>query len=231
MKKRKELRLSDKTPSQQFKIKLASDIIFACINFMDKLTKRYVVNFDASKEPAIYALWHGLQYGAGCFPVEHRKNLHILISLSNDGELISQVCHKMGFSLIRGSQQREGEQATREMIRTLENGGNVIFMVDGPIGPKHKVKKGIIKLAKMSQKPIIPVAPCMKTLKVNSWDEMHIPFQIAPRTSLLCGEPLYVPHDADEIQEKECRLKLEQDLFDLYEEVQKKHKEYWGKNG
>ncbi len=231
MKRKKSLRLSEKTLCQQIKIKLASSLIFTITNFLDKQAKRQILNFDKNNEPAIYALWHGLQYGAGCFPRDQRKKLHILISLSNDGELISQVCHKLGFSIIRGSRQREGEQAIREMLATLDKEENVLFMVDGPIGPKHRVKKGIIKLAKMSKKPIIPIMPCMKTIKINTWDELNIPCELLPKVSLLFGNPIYVPNDANAEQEKECKLELEKALFDLYDEVPKKHYEYWGKNG
>ena len=155
----KGLHLEEKTPSQQFRIKLFSDLAFAYLHQLDIQAKKFLVNYKPETSPAIYALWHGYQWGLGLFPQEDREKLHILISHSIDGEMIARVCHLMGFSLIRGSHKRGGEQAIRDILSETKTSKNIAFMVDGPKGPKQKVKKGIIKIAKMAQVPIIPIVP------------------------------------------------------------------------
>ncbi len=227
------LRLDEKTPVQRFKIKLLSSLAFSYLHPLDVHTKKYLVNFDPEKTPAIYAMWHGYQWGLGLFPNEYRKDIHILVSPSNDGELIARVCYLLGFSLIRGSHQREGEKALREIVAMTKVGKSIAFMVDGPVGPKQKVKKGIIKIAKMAQVPIIPIVPyTADKVCINSWDNYQIPTNLWMKASMIFGEPIYVPHDADEQVEKECRLKLENYMFELEKDIKIEHRQYWeAKNG
>ncbi len=224
----KGLRLEEKTPFQQFKIKLLSNIAFSYLHQLDIHAKKYLVNFKPENKPVIYAMWHGYQWGLGVFPKEFRKDINILISPSNDGEMIARVCHLLGFSLIRGSHQREGEKALREIISATKEGKNIAFMVDGPIGPKQKVKKGIIKIAKMTQVPIVPIIPYTSTkICFNSWDNYQVPTNIWAKGSMIFGDPIYVDSDADEQMEKECRLKLENYMFELEKDIKIEHRNYW----
>ena len=221
----KGLYLESKTPKEQRKIKLLSDIAFAYLHFLDVRVKKYLVNYQKPETPVIYAVWHGYQWALGLFPLEDRKQINILISLSNDGEMIARVCHLMGFSLVRGSQGRQGEKATRDILHELQNGNNIAFMVDGPKGPKQKVKKGIIRLAKMSNAPIVPIVPYTKQkICFNSWDNFQLPYGTWAKMSMMFGKPIYV---ADEDDEETKRLELEQALFDLEKDVIIEHRHYF----
>jgi len=226
----KGLRLEEKTKGQQFKIKLISRIVFCYLHLLDIIASKHLFNFKPEQKPVIYAMWHGYQWGLGIFPAEVRKNIHILISLSNDGETIARICHFLGFSLVRGSQKRQGEKALREMITELKNQKNIVFMVDGPKGPKQKVKKGIIRLAKMAQVPIVPIVPYTSDkISFNSWDNYQVPINLFAKGSIIFGEPIYVPHDATEEVEEEKRLELENYMFELEKDLLVKHKKYWEK--
>ena len=46
---------------------------------------------------------------------------------------------------------------------------------------------------------------------------------------MLFGDPIYVPKDADEAMEEECRLKVEQVLSDLEKDVVIEFKQTWRK--
>lgn len=226
----KGLRLHEKTPSQQFKIKLAANAVFyGYFNFLDHFMKKNTVNYPCEKKGVIYATWHGTQIGMGIFPKSHRKNINILISPSNDGEIISQICHLLGFSLIRGSFQREGEKAMREMIKTLKEGGNIAFFPDGPIGPAKKVKKGLIKLAKMSRCPIVPIMThYTNSIGLNSWDNYNIPIGPSQGT-LIMGDEICIEEDCSLEDEKNYRHLVEEKLSELEKTVLVEHKEKWGK--
>ena len=225
----KGLRLHEKKTFKRFQIKLLTDLIFAILHQMDIRIKKELINYDRSKKPAIYAMWHATQWGLGLFDPEERKDINILVSPSNDGELIARICHLLGFSLIRGSHKREGEKATREMIAATEAGQSIAFMVDGPKGPKQKVKKGIIRLAKMAKVPIIPIVPYTAKKKCfNSWDNYQVPTDLWLKGVMAFGEPIYVPADADEAKEEECRLQLEQVLFELEKDAIIEFKHRWG---
>lgn len=201
---------------KKFQLNLISNIVFTILHQMDIRIKKKLINFDKSKRPAIYAMWHATQWGLGLFDEQDRKNINVLVSLSNDGEIIARICHLLGFSLVRGSHKRKGEQATREMLSKIEKGQSIAFMVDGPRGPQKKVKKGIIRIAKMAQIPIIPIVPYMKDKKCfNSWDNYQVPWTLWIKSVLAFGEPLYIPVDSDEKTEEEYRLKLEQAMFNV----------------
>ena len=225
----KGLHLEDKTLSQQLQIRLLSRMAFMYLHHLDIASKKHLINYNPKQSPVIYALWHGSQWGLGVFPQEDREKLHILISLSNDGEIISRVCHFMGFSLIRGSQKRGGEQAIRDMLSEAKGNENIVFMVDGPKGPKQKVKKGIIRIAKMAKIPIVPIMPYTPSkICVKSWDNYEIPINFFTKASLIFGDPITVPEDADDEVMEKCRLELENKLFELEKDAKIEYRQYWG---
>src|SRR4051794_21308080 len=62
---------------------------------------------DPQKSRYIYAFWHeGL-----LAPLATRPKIRVLISQHTDGELIAQMCQRLGIGVIRGSTARGGCQA------------------------------------------------------------------------------------------------------------------------
>ncbi len=204
----------------KIKYEIISTLAAAGLNFLDLANKFERYNYKPESEPAIYAIWHGLQYCLGGLP--NRKNVHILISLSKDGEFIAYTVKKIGFSTVRGSMGRGGMKATREIIRILEDGKNIAYTVDGPKGPGHKVKKGVIRIARMSGRPIIPLNSDSTFRYVfPSWDKYQIPLP-GSKMPLVFGEPIYVPEDISEEEIEQYRLKVENELFKLRQEAEKR---------
>ncbi len=223
--------LKEKSLKQRIAIRLLSQLFWGYLRAIDVFTKRFIINYKPPTEPVIYAMWHGYQMGLGAFPEEDRANINVLVSQSNDGEIMARICHWLGFSLVRGSHGRNGEKALREMISETQNGKSIAFMVDGPKGPKQKVKKGIIRLAKMAQVPIVPIVPHLeKVSRFNSWDEYQIPKTLFCKFSMICGEPLYIPEEITPEQEKEYIKQLEDYMFELEKDVKIEHKAHdWRK--
>lgn len=193
------------------KITIISSLVTPVVKLLDFTGRFKYHNFKPEITPAIYAIFHGWQYNIG--GIIPRNKLNILISQSNDGEIIARVAEAFGYHTIRGSMGRGGMKATREILNALENGENVAYTVDGPRGPAFKVKEGIIRIAQMSQKPIIPVyGDSNFRIEFNSWDkyQLPLPFSTVP---LAFGDPVYVPEGDEHIEE--YRLKLENDLLRL----------------
>lgn len=183
------------------------------------------VNYPEEK-PCIFALWHAHQ----CVLYDNRdkSSLHVLISPSNDGEIISQAVNFMGINTIRGSKGRKGVSSTIQLLEKLENGDSVAITVDGPKGPNRVVKDGIINIAKLSQVPIVPVlwySDYPNFLKFNSWDGFRFPVLFC-RTVALYGDPFYVPADADKEMIEECRVSLEHKMLDIYKDLKLNFKKY-----
>jgi lysophospholipid acyltransferase (LPLAT)-like uncharacterized protein len=70
----------------------------------------------------------------------------------------------------------------------------------------------VIAAARLSRKPIIPVAfSARPARRLRSWDRTLLPYPFA-RGLFLYGEPLRVPRGADEEGQEQCRLALEAEL-------------------
>ncbi|MFH0702494.1 MAG: lysophospholipid acyltransferase family protein [bacterium] len=183
----------------------------------DKTLNFKMINYNPDLSPVIYALWHGRQFGLlGIYP---RDDLHLLISKSNDGELISRISKGLGFSVIRGSHNRGGTEALIKILRTLRQNKNIAFTVDGPRGPIYKVKEGIIKIAQLSQAPIVPVITVIRhKIQLNSWDQYQLPFFFTNVVNIF-GDPIYVPRKINEEEKEFYRLHLENKLLELSAQI------------
>jgi lysophospholipid acyltransferase (LPLAT)-like uncharacterized protein len=82
--------------------------------------------------------------------------------------------HGVGLSTARGSAGRGGVKGTLELIDAARQGRNIVFMVDGPRGPRHDVKIGVIRIAQLTGLPIIPVGYSARSAwHPNSWDRFN----------------------------------------------------------
>jgi len=162
---------------------------------------------------AIIALWHGRML----LPVYHFRNQNIssLVSLHRDGELITRVTTKLGYVIRRGSPREGGREGFLAMSRDLKSGRTVSIFPDGPTGPRHKLRDGVLHLARISGAPIFPISFSVSSYwRVGSWDRFMImkPFS---RGVIYIGEPVVVPRRiASDGELAEHRRKIRQALID-----------------
>ncbi len=109
----------------------------------------------------IIAFWHGQQL---MMPLAYRgRNAHVLISQHRDGELVYRILKRFGFHAVRGSTTRGGAIAFRQLLRLGRSGADLVVTPDGPQGPRHVVQSGIVRLARATSLPIVPlVFSCSK---------------------------------------------------------------------
>jgi lysophospholipid acyltransferase (LPLAT)-like uncharacterized protein len=158
--------------------------------------------------PVLAALWHE---GALCAAGVYRdRGVHVAVSQSRDGEHIAAVLSKLGFGESpRGSSSRGGAEALRGAVRALQSGEIVAVLVDGPRGPAHVAKAGIVAAARLARVPILPVRIEVRpSLRFASWDRMHLPLPFA-RLVLDYSAPLAIARDATESEAEAARLELE----------------------
>ncbi len=192
--------------------------------------QEYLTHIKGYNEPkmksCIYAMWHKNQFLV--YGIEDKAHLTIQVSTSLDGEIIARVIEKMGFKVVRGSAERRGAvQSTMQMISRLNDGECVGIMVDGPHGPLHKVKNGVIKLAQKTGKPIVPVHwySSQKTfITLPSWDKMKTPFGDCNILNIY-GEPIYVKEDATEEEVIQAKDNIKNQLFDMEAKAPELYKE------
>jgi hypothetical protein len=104
----------------------------------------------------IAAFWHGRQL---MMPFAYRgKRISVLISRHRDGELIARTVSLFGFHAARGSTTRGGASALKQLVRAARAGDDLGVTPDGPRGPRYQAQLGVVELAKLTQRPIVPLA-------------------------------------------------------------------------
>ncbi len=188
------------------------------------LLKIKSVNYP--KEQFIFSMWHChqcLTYG-----VKDKSTFYALISASNDGEIIAKAAECLNIKSVRGSSKRRGVAASLELIEKLKEGNSVGIMVDGPRGPRGKVKDGIINISKISGVPIIPVAWHSKSklfFELNTWDKFKVP--IGPcQTVALYGDPIHIPAELTKEETQEWCKKIESEMNRLQKNLEENYDEY-----
>lgn len=205
------------------------DIVVKAFFWFQKHFTHIVEVNQPNSEPCLYAMWHGNQ--CGIFGLQNKGKTNVLISRSRDGDVVAAGVEMLGFKTIRGSKGKKGAvEATLHMIEALKNGENCAMMVDGPKGPAHIVKDGVIKIAKLAGVPIVPMrwySTNPNWLKFNSWDSFTVPV-LDVRLINLYGEPIFVDPDGDEKSDEEARVKLQASLEDLDNRIAEEYeKVYW----
>jgi len=154
------------------------------------------------------ALWHeDILLAAFGF---RKRGIAVLVSQSRDGELIARALQRCGFRTVRGSSSRGGPEAMRRMTQQVEGERGLILalIVDGPRGPRHVVKPGIIALAKRSGLHVLPVrCRAKRNLVFNSWDRIRLPLPFN-RLVFVCGEGMPVPPEVEDADFDGCGTEL-----------------------
>ena len=198
-------------------MKLLSFLAFAFLQLLNRsLRVRHVHAEHIDGTPRyIIAFWHECILGA--MHSRWRKPTTAMISRSKDGEIVTGVVQLYGIDTARGSSNRGGSSALREILRDVQGGKNIAFTPDGPKGPRREVKDGVVYAAKMTGLPVVPFHFTAKAKKrLRSWDRMIVPRPFT-RAVFLYGAPIAVPRDGDV---EEWRLKIERQMRDLAEEAE-----------
>ena len=139
----------------------------------------------------ILVSWHGKVLGI----MEHMRHrgYFALVSQSQDGELITKIAKNYGYKFFRGSSNKGGKEAMRDMDSFFKkhSSAKIIITPDGPTGPEHKAKPGALILAQNSGRPIVPViVDVKKSWKFKNWHTFYLskPFS---KMRVVYGKPLY----------------------------------------
>ncbi len=157
--------------------------------------------------PVIYVFWHAQ---LAMMPwMQLRPPSVVPISQSRDGEWTARLFSRLNAETVRGSTSRGGAAALRGLVRAAREGKDLAITPDGPKGPAEKVQPGAIWLARMSGRPLLPVAFASRpAFRVGSWDRMIVPIPFS-RGVFEYGEVLWVARDAGENAVARARVELE----------------------
>jgi 3-deoxy-D-manno-octulosonic-acid transferase len=172
--------------------------------------------------PAIIAVWHGQFMMLAAFNPEELK-VSAMVARHTDAEVIAEALRGFNIDLVRGAgsqgrkfkMSRGGIAALRAAVRALKDGRTLVMTADVPPGPARKAGAGIVTLAKLSGRPVLPVAVSSSRFKaLNTWSRATINL---PYSKLACvvGEPIWVPSDADENTTEAKRREIEDRLNEV----------------
>lgn len=146
----------------------------------------------------VLAIWHQNLF-AGILAQTGRRHT-VIISRSRDGDPVAYLCEKLGHHVVRGSSKKGvvdkgGKLAKDEMIEVLKAGVPGAVTVDGPSGPAHQVKPGIVEMARLAGIPIVPyLAIPARYWSLRSWDAFRLPKPFT-RIDLCYGAPQRIAAD------------------------------------
>ena len=168
--------------------------------------------------PAIVAMWHG-QHFMAAFIKRPQDEVAAMISRHGDGEINAVAVEALGMRTVRGSgaqrqdqvRKRGGAQALRAALATLEEGVSVAMTADVP-KVSRVAGRGIIAVAQMSGKPIIPLAVVTSRRKdFDSWDRSSIGLPFG-QGAIVFGEPIRIGRDAGPAEVEAARLAVQAGL-------------------
>jgi lysophospholipid acyltransferase (LPLAT)-like uncharacterized protein len=172
--------------------------------------------------PVIAAMWHG-QHFMIHFAKRPEDRAASLVSRSGDGEINAIALRHLGIRAIRGSgargrsvQKKGGATALRGMLKALSDGEMVVMTADVP-KISRVCGQGIVTLAQLSGRPIVPVAVVTsRRLDFKSWDHasLGLPFG---RGAMVLGEPIHVSRGVDDATLEDARQQVERELDRVHE--------------
>ena len=168
-------------------------LLWGKLIFIKEKGKHHVNKLISDNANYIFALWHGRMFvpiyvfrGEGVCP---------MVSLHTDGEIIAQTMHKLGYRPVRGSSTRGGKEAFHNMVDMVKHGIVGSMVPDGPQGPRHRLKPGVLYIAQQANAYLIPATfSSSKKIVFNSWDKFILPLPFS-KNIVLYGKPIKVPRN------------------------------------
>ncbi len=176
------------------------------------------------KPPAIYLVWH--EYIPVFTYLRGFCNMAMLASRHQDAEWLTQTTRFVGFSMVRGSTNRGGMRALREMMR-MDRETNLGIAPDGPRGPRRKVAAGAVFLASKMEIPVVCVGigydrPWRMR---RTWDQFAVPRPFS-RARAIVGPKMYVPKKLSRADLHRYQEHVQRSLMQLTESA-----ETWAASG
>jgi len=162
------------------------------------------------QRPLIGSFWHSCLIPATY--ICRNLGVRVMSSNSYDGEYMGRIIHKFGFVAVKGSSSRNALRALLGLRRALEDGWTVAFTLDGPRGPRHKVKPGPVALARSSCVPLTMFhAAVDQAWVLKTWDRLMIPMPFS-RVLVRFGKLIPVPASASDEDVERYTAELQSSL-------------------
>ena len=218
--------LTEYTWKQRLLIRVAGLVGYMVTMTLGKLTSfeaegiEHLKSIEAAGRQPILVFWHDRILLATYYFRD--RNIIVLSSRSFDAEYTARIIKRFGFGTIKGSSTRGGRGAMIEMIKTIRDQGLPAgFTIDGPRGPRYKVKSGPLLIAKKTGNPIVPfIIEAKDHWSLGSWDRLQIPKPFT-RAKVIIADPIYLDAQASDAEMDDRLAEMQQALDDLVEKGEK----------
>lgn len=158
----------------------------------------------------LVVFWHG-KY-VPLFGLLRGRRVVVFASRSARGGVIAEICRRCGYESLL-LPDRGGSRSLRRMREALERTPVAGIAADGPLGPRHVVKGGVVRLASETGACVVPVSVAMdrKRVLAQRWDRMEIP-RLWSRVAFVAGDPLQVPTELDDAAVRQWRTRVREAL-------------------
>ena len=195
-------------------------------------TARYEVagqeNVDRTHDTgqsSITALWHGMTMMLSGYLASRVDPSQYVLIIPDDhrGAVLSVWGKMLGGTTFPISMHAESMVAARRLlalIGEMKKGKRLVMNPDGPYGPSHEIKPGVLFIARKARAAVIPAGLFTATgYHIPRWDRYTVPFPFS-RIALVFGEPLEVGPEDDlgraRLELRERMNQAEQDAKTLY---------------
>lgn len=164
--------------------------------------------------PCIGACWHGQFMMVATLRPENTK-IAAMVAQHGDAEIISETLQAIDVQPIRGAgagwrkRDRGGAAALRSSLQALSEGLSVVMTADVPPGPARIAGSGIVAIARMSGRQIVPIALATnRFVSFDTWSRLTINLPYS-RLAAVVGDPITVDSTAETDGLESKRLELE----------------------
>ena len=185
----------------------------------------HVERIHAAGRPLIIAAWHGMTMMFFGYLVAY-QDLNQCVGIVPDdsrGAALSVWMRRAGGTTFAISMEATSMVAGRRLlalIRQMKQGKYLCLNPDGPDGPTHEPKKGVVFIARKARALIVPAGAFTATgYRIPRWDLYTVPFPFS-RITVVLGEPLELTAEMDAEQ---ARLLVRDRLNEVEQAAEKLH--------
>lgn len=145
------------------------------------------VRLEKTGDPRIHkkivGLWHQqfALFAPWCVEIGATRRakdpITVMVSDHRDGEYLARIIQCLGGDLVRGDSRRKPVAGLIAIVRRIREGATSGFAMDGPVGPRKRIKPGIVAASLMTGKPIVLVfnGAERKWVLRSAWDHFFLP--------------------------------------------------------
>jgi lysophospholipid acyltransferase (LPLAT)-like uncharacterized protein len=184
--------------------------------------QEHIDHVHAAGRPLIVAAWHGMTMMlSGYITAQEDPNQYVVIVPDDPrGAVLSVWMRRIGATPFAISMEATSMVAGRRLlalIRQMKQGRHLCINPDGPDGPTHEPKKGVVFVARKAGALIVPAGAFTATgYRIPRWDRYTVPFPFS-RITIVLGEPLELTAEMDP---ERARLLVRERLNDVEREAE-----------